>query len=545
MKHLLLLQYRIFRNRLLALSLLDEMKIALFAAFGLLFLGGIYFGAWRLLSYLNGVALIGPLLVNKLIALVFITSFSMVAFSSLITSFNTLFFSSDLHWLMATPLPVGKIFTFKAANTFVYSTWMVFLALLPFIAALGRVKEAGAGYYAAAFLLLAPFFGIAVMAGIVASLLLVKFFPSRKTRDFLLFLSVVAITGIYMLFRFIQPERLVKPDGLEVVSQYIAYLDAPTAVYMPSWWITAGIFGAVTGSLSEVLFYGALLSAACGLAYAGVKALAGRVYFTGWADSKVFGTGGKRPKESYRKRSLFGAFIDKDLRIFFRDAGQWSQLLVLGALVLVYVFSIYKLPLDTMYLQNLVSFFNVGLIGFILSAVALRFSFPLISLEGKNLWLIKSAPFPMTRLFWEKLAFGGIPLVITGALLAFVSSKLLNADPAMVWLLLASTLVMSAGLAFLSVSFGAVFPRFEITNIAQIESSSGGILYMVTSFFYLGLNIAILAVPVQAFYRAKFGGYSFGAGVYLWPLAVMLALNVVFAAVPAMYGLKKLRELEV
>ena len=40
-------------------------------------------------------------------------------------------------------------------------------------------------------------------------------------------------------------------------------------------------------------------------------------------------------------------FILKDLRTFFRDSTQWSQLILLGVLVLVYLFNIQALPLFT------------------------------------------------------------------------------------------------------------------------------------------------------------------------------------------------------
>ncbi|MFH1368734.1 MAG: hypothetical protein ABII64_06385 [Elusimicrobiota bacterium] len=544
MFHLILLQFRIFRNRVRSLTFLDEIKAAILIFFGLFFLAGIYWGAWRLLSYLNGVAIIGPLLTNKLIALVFLTSFSMVIFSSLITAFNTLFFSRDLPWLVSTPLPIEKIFAFKSAATFLYSSWMVFIALLPFIVALAQVKNAGFAYFLWTFAMLMPFFAVANLIGITISLFLMKFFPSRKTRDMLLFLSVIFITAIYMMLRFIQPERLVKPDGLEVVSQYLAYLDAPTAVYLPSWWITAGMFGVISRNFGETLFYFSLLAGTFAVLLSFVNALSRKLYFSGWADSGIIHSEGRACRESYTARGLFGAFISKDIKVFFRDASQWSQLLVLVALILIYLFSIYKLPLDTMYLQNLVSFFNVGLIGFILSAVALRFIFPAISLEGGSLWLLKSSPMRISGLLWEKLIFGGVPVMILGTVLSLFSGLLLKADFTMMLMLLFSSLTMSVGLSAMAASFGAIFPKFKTANIAEIESSAGGIFYMVTSLFYIGLNIALWAVPVQMFYRHKFGGMSVPPVVYVWIALALVIVNAIFIVFPLTRAVKALERIE-
>ena len=57
----------------------------------------------------------------------------------------------------------------------------------------------------------------------------------------------------------------------------------------------------------------------------------------------------------------------KELRLFFRDTTQWSQLILLGVLVVVYVFNIKYLPLHgdgmTFFLINIVPFLNLVLGG--------------------------------------------------------------------------------------------------------------------------------------------------------------------------------------
>ena len=48
-------------------------------------------------------------------------------------------------------------------------------------------------------------------------------------------------------------------------------------------------------------------------------------------------------------------------------------------------------------IRTIVSFANWGLAGFVLSAIAIRFAFPAVSLEGKAFWLLKPRPFPCER----------------------------------------------------------------------------------------------------------------------------------------------------
>ena len=81
------------------------------------------------------------------------------------------------------------------------------------------------------------------------------------------------------------------------------------------------------------------------------------------------------------------AIVLKDIKLFFRDTSQWSQLFLLFALMVVYIYSFKLLPLEraampSFFLQNLISFLNLGMVGFVTSAVAVRFVFPAVSLEG-------------------------------------------------------------------------------------------------------------------------------------------------------------------
>src|SRR3989454_8790735 len=97
----------------------------------------------------------------------------------------------------------------------------------------------------------------------------------------------------------------------------------------------------------------------------------------------------------------------KDINLFFRDTTQWGQLIRLGVLVVVYLFNIQALPLHRgepvgFFYVNLVSFLNLGLAGFVLASIAARFIFPAVSLEGRQMWLLRSSPLDLRALLWSK-----------------------------------------------------------------------------------------------------------------------------------------------
>ena len=71
----------------------------------------------------------------------------------------------------------------------------------------------------------------------------------------------------------------------------------------------------------------------------------------------------------------------KDLKIFLRDVSQWSQLLLLLALVLVYLYNFRVLDLDKIpymsgMIKNVYAFVNLAMAGLVMSTVCARFVFP-------------------------------------------------------------------------------------------------------------------------------------------------------------------------
>jgi ABC-2 type transport system permease protein len=95
---------------------------------------------------------------------------------------------------------------------------------------------------------------------------------------------------------------------------------------------------------------------------------------------------------------------------------------LLLALIIVYLYSFKLLPLEraampSFYLQNLISFLNLGMVGFVTSAVAVRFVFPAVSLEGAAFWIIRSAPLTISDFLWAKFWSSLLPLLVLAEIL--------------------------------------------------------------------------------------------------------------------------------
>jgi len=545
---------RTFANTLKALRGWPLAKDLMFLSVGGLMLLALYGGFWRLLNYLEGVQLIGPLLSWKLTSMVLLITFSMVIVSSIIISMTTLYYAFDLKFLFSCPIDLRSLFMDKALETVFYSSWTLLLVILPYIIALGRVKGLDAGFYFSYALLIVPFVMLAGSFGIVFSMLVMYAFPSSKTRDITWLLGSVSVAFVYIAFRFSKPEALLRPDSLEVVAQYIQYLQSPTAPWLPSWWVTKAMASYPAGDWGAFFFYSGVLIAAALAVYAGMYLLSGFVYAKGFSGAqsapKFHGSGRLIPEQrlalKYESLRCLLTLYWKDRLLLLRDPRYWSQLILIAALIVVYLFSIRQLPLDSRDIKSLVSFLNIGVAGFVMAAIGLRFTFPAVSLEGGSFWLLKAAPVTAAQIMKEKLLLSLIPSITIGAVLITFSNHLLNADFFVSALSTFTIVAAAVAVSVMGIGLGAVFPDFKVENIHQLESSYGGFIYMACAMGYLGLVVTVEAWPVQMHFAQRFGrthpwdwrGLALCAGTFA-------ALNAAALIIPWQLGLRNLEKYEI
>lgn len=518
------------------------------AGFGLL--GGLHYGFYRLLKYLATVELIGLLLTWKLTAMLLLMTFSMVVVSSLLTALTTLFYSYDLKFLMKAPVSLRVIFLDKSLESAFFASWMIGLILVPYITAIMRVQHLSVLYFAGFVVAVPPFLLLAASFGIGFTLLLLYFFPSSRTRDVVWVFSSLSLTVTYGLVRFAQPEKLIRADGLKVVAEYLNFLQAPTAPYLPSWWLSEALRMAAEGQWRGYAPRAAGLWASACFVYALLVLLAGKVYFIGYSGAQE-GALRKRihefkllPEQILLGTRSAAALLWKERTTFFRDVKHWSQILLIIGLVFVYLFSIQRLPLNSAELRSLVSFLNVGTAGFVLAALGLRFTFPAISLEGRSWWVLRSAPIDVGQIMREKFAFSAVPILTIAGTLALMTNWILEADRFTSWLSLVALLTVGLAICAMGVGFGALFPNFLVENIHQIESSVGGFVYMAACLFYVGITIAVLAAPMQMHFAERFGTGVWDSRVAFYSGAGWLVLNTVAMIVPWTLGRRALENHE-
>ncbi len=540
--HLLVPKVLTARSRMAAGERGRGVRAAILGGIGLLFWGFIFGVLYRLLLYFRGVEEIGPLLAGKLLGLILIAFMSLLLLSNVITALSSFFLAKDLDLLVGAPNDWLRLYGAKLLETAINSSWMVVLMAVPMFAAYGIAYQGGWLYPLYATLLFLPFLVIPSVLGSAVTLLLVNIFPARRTRDILSLIAVLTAGLIVLLFRVVRPERLARPEGFRSLVEFVGVLRTPTSPFLPSEWLQAATMRWLDGGQADWLGLALLWTTAAAFLVGG--ALAHRAWFErGFSKAQESGQQRSAPTSSrsllFRLLAPFGSvrreLVLKELRLFFRDTTQWSQLILLAVLVIVYVFNIRYLPLRgegiTLFLVNVIPFLNLALAGFVLASIAARFLFPGVSLEGRTLWLLRSSPISMRDLLWAKFWVGTLPLLGLALAIVTITDILLQVSAFMFAVSMGTIVLMTFALCGLAVGFGTLFPQYETENAAQIPTSFGGLLYMMASIALIAGVIVLEARPVyQYLYAKSFGGTTDpGEMIVYFGLAALVCVTMTLA----------------
>jgi len=531
-------------------------KLVILTVVSLAFWVFVYGVLYRILKYFRGVEELGPLLAGKLLSLVLLTFITILVLSNVITALSSFFLAKDLDLLVSAPVDWLRVYFAKLLETLLHSSWMVALMAVPILAAYGVVYRGGVLFAPYAVVTLVPMLVVPAVAGSAVTLLLVNIFPARRTRDLLSIVALGAAGGLIMLLRLIRPEELSHPEGFANLLEFIAVLRTPTSPFLPSEWATQAIMRYLQ-DVPDPLPLALLWTTAAAF-----------VTFGAILHRGLFATGFTKAQEA-AERFVSGKFWDrtvgralatlpaakrefvlKDVKLFFRDTTQWSQLILLAVLIVVYLFNIKALPLHRgepvgFFYVTLVSFLNLGLAGFVLAAIAARFIFPAVSLEGRQMWLLRSSPLDLRTLLWSKYWVGTVPLLALALLLTGLTNLLLQVDRFMMVMGLVTICGLTFAIAALALGFGALYPQFETENAAQIPTSFGGLVYMMTTVVLLAAVIVALRQAVYVYAQTVYEGQRVvvDAWMILW-FAVAAGICAAGTVIPLWMGLRRMEGFE-
>ncbi|GAC1432311.1 MAG: hypothetical protein NVSMB68_04770 [Thermoanaerobaculia bacterium] len=488
-------------------------------------------------------------ILRNILAMVFLVA-TIVLFSSAMTAAIGAFFT-DLDLDVYHAAPQRKIFILLArwSKTLLQSATLVFTFIIPMFVAFARQYERPWTYYPIVLANLALLLTIPVTLASLTIVLLVRWFPVRRVHQIVATIAILVLTITVVAFRVSRPERLfteVRTDNLIAVLRAI---ELPSIDLLPG---TALADVMVSSDPEKVPWRIAGVALIAFVLFAFVARDAYFVAFVRARESMAPMALGAKPLTRSVDRILarasppVRALIAKEIRTLTRDVAQWSQLFMMAALLFIYLYNVRMLPLTGDARATIVAYANLGMAGFVVAAICLRFAYPSVSSEGKAFWMLQVAPLSYRALLRVKLIVYGAPLTLVAVLLTVFANVILDAAPVVWAFTLPAAAIMAVTLVALGVGMGALSPNFNAENPLQVGLSLGGFAYMAISLTYVGAMMLLAARPIMQFFFWRMLGVGYerpwvSAAV---PIVVAVAASLLLSVLPMLAAEKRLARAE-
>jgi len=506
------------RNRVRRREKGDLLRGMVFGSIGIVVSAALFYGAYWVTMQLAAYEEFGDYLLRLGLSWLFLTFLAFLAFSGVVTSLSTFFLSDDLRLLMASPVAARRFFQARFARTVGSASWMVVIFMAPVLIGIGVGRCAPYAFYATTIATVVPFSIVPVALGSACTLFVVNVFPAKRARDLLMLMGLGFAVAVVLLLRFIQPERLLRVESLPDVTDFFATLQSPITPMLPSFWAGETLFAAVQGGFDWL--HAAALWTTAGAFTVLVGAAHARWHFAGYSRSQ------EAPKTRFarfRTLDLVASALPlspvrrqllvKDVKIFLRDVSQWVQLLPLLALVLLYLYNFRVLDLDRIpymsgFVKNVYAFINLGMAGFVMATVAVRFVFPAVSAEGSAFWIIRTSPISMHDFLWSKFWTALFPVLVFTEALTIAANQLLGVDPFLKAVAATTIFALTFALVGLACGLGARYPRFN-ADATQAAGSYGGVMFMIAAVALIIVSIVLVGWPSSMYLMAQTGRFSY------------------------------------
>jgi ABC-2 type transport system permease protein len=509
---------------------------------------------------------LGPVLIERLMYLLFAFLFLLLIFSNVVINYSNLFRNRETTFLLSTPMPAVAVFQWKFIESTLLASWAFLFLAAPLLGAFGLLRDAGWGFYAMTVGVTGLFIVLPGVAGAWIAVVFARYLDRRLFQVVAVSIAVVLLgAAVFYLRPGANPEDIQETRVVAVLDRLLVKTHFAMFPFLPSYWLSSSILqwsdGAVLAGgffalvlLSHVLFFGFLALTRMGdFFYDSFSAAQSRSgILAGWRgffpsrDVPAIQSRGSSLAERVADVFRFippdqRAIMVKDARVFWRDTTQWGQTLILFGLLGAYILNLrhFSQRLTNPFWIHLVSYLNLGACSLNLATLTTRFVYPQFSLEGKRLWIVGMAPLGLANVVRAKLQMAcAFALVLTVGLI-LLSCRMLKLGWGHTVYLSAAVAVISVTLTSLAVGLGALYPNFKEENPGKIVSGFGGTFCLVLSFVYIVLAIVALAAtsPWRPSGRLELGWSAIG-----W--CGFAALSWLMGWLPCRLGLQRAAEFE-
>ncbi len=511
--------------------------------------GGAYYGVYYTLAKIDALPIIAGPLKGHLFNMACFSFFCMLILSSMISSMSTLFTSRDLNLLFSMPISHTAIFAAKFIETSFFTVtgaYLIFAALL--LAFNNSYPPASFFSYIIALIAATPFFYIMPpAAGCLLSLIISKAFPVAQARRVIYYLLIFLFIFLIVMFRALEPEKLLSVEKLEVFANFLLSSSVPKFEKFPSSWIGSAIESIFKNSYDVFFalnFFTAYTAAfVCLLICFLTARFTYRDSYLKYQQENEITAGLETRFLNYVSAPLlnivaalyfrFLSFLpsglatifDKDVKTFLRTRTLILQSFMMIVVTAFYLYNITLMPVATKSLPadiiDMFGFANIGVISLIITSYAVRFVFPVFSLEGRAFYIIKTSPIDLNKYLRLKFYTNLIPMMIFAFILCALSNYFMSIKRSLLILSFFDTFILTYFICHFNLYIGIIFPVFD-ASVSEIPASFGGFLTMIVC---AAFSAAFLLFQIVILYFEFFIRYSMSFSAFnIWEY-LMLVLS--------------------
>lgn len=530
-------------------------SLAMFVAFGL----AAYVLSFSTTQFVLEHTRIGLYLYHRFISMLLFVFFVSVNLGNIIVSYSTLYKSTEVGFLFTKPVSFTSVFLLKFLDNFWYSSTTLFL--VGFMVLLGYGNYFGYPWYffiGAMLFLLVPFMFLAACLAVLILFSIMRLAGKIGFRKVMTGIFGLYFLVVYLFFQSSNPIQLVEEVNRHFgdVDAFLAHLAPGFLRFLPNQWFADFLFYFARGDVHTSLQYAGMLLGVTLVLFFLCVMTAKKFYYRSWLISLQVQTHTLRHPErrrviDIRYGSLFppqwDAMLKKELLLFCREPSQWIHFLVMIVLTATFAFSASHVNVTLRVLQTQIltylTLFAFG--GFMIASIALRFSFPMIGLEGKTFWFLRSAPIPETKIYFIKFLFALIPVLVLAEYIAASTNYPFIVTSARLPILLFAGVFnafwMSIALVSLNLGLGGYFANYAERNPIRAASSQGATLTFLLSLVYL-FAFTVIVLPFLVSYLSSyfvFRQFQF-SGIVL-PGTLIAVISYIIAAWGVVIGVRSLR----
>ena len=553
LKGILLSRIWILRNSIAGIKREPKLKVAFISVGVVVFWFGSLALFHRGLSFFHEFPIIGPALVDESIYIFSAVLFIMLTLSSVVICYATYYSSKEVAFLFSKPIDTRVILFYRFFQSVIFGSWAFLFLGVTFMLAYGLIKDVSFWFY-----LFLPFYFVAfiMLPAAIASIVVlaaVKFIDYRTVKYVLIATLCIGASLLYWHYKQnIASELLTRNEIGYFLDKFLYHIRIFKHPLFPGCWMAKSLIHISVNNFKDGLFYFLAFTTTV-LFFLQVNwFMAGEIFYSGWLSSGR----GKTKKYNPPGRGLLNraawslpfvprstaAMIIKDIKIFFRDFGQWSQFLIYFAILVIYIFNLRNMPhiTDNIYWRMMVTFLNLSATVLVLAGFTVRFLFPLISLEGSKFWILGLAPITLRGLITQKfiINFGGV--FLASEFLMVATNIILKTGASLMYMSCGLAAMASIGLVGLAIGLGSVYPNFKEDNSAKIVSGFGGILNFIIALLYITIMIILFAVPYFSFeIHGAISGHTFHLFlIFSWTVSLIATIAV--GILPMILGCRNL-----